>query len=336
MRSLIDAGGVPPWLDIGSYGRRGPGRRDRFSQAQIEFISRTVNRVPEVMVKMLNQGGTGLRSVGRHVDYLDRDGELEIHTDEGERLKGRDASAALIDDWDLAIEEGRRTAELKPRLMRKSPKLVHKILFSMPPGTPPEKVLGAVKTFAREEFATKHRYAMVLHTDEPHPHVHMVVKALGEDGTRLNVRRDTLRYWRREFARHLRAHGVPANATERAVRGKANLQKGDGIYRATARGESTFFRTRVEEIARKLGAEDLRRDDPQKTILLKTRQQVVKGWQEIAESLAEQNRTDLALAVRAFVDRLPPVRTEQEELKNRIVQQTRIRRQTRDDVYRTR
>ena len=43
--------------------------------------------------------------------------------------------------------------------------------------TPPNKVLEAVKDFAREEFAHKHRYAMVLHTDEPHPHVHMVVKA---------------------------------------------------------------------------------------------------------------------------------------------------------------
>jgi hypothetical protein len=46
-------------------------------------------------------------------------------------------------------------------------------MFSMPAGTPPGKVLAAVKNFAREEFALKHPYAMVLHTDEPHPHVHM-------------------------------------------------------------------------------------------------------------------------------------------------------------------
>jgi Plasmid recombination enzyme len=59
-----------------------------------------------------------------------------------------------------------------------------KIVFSMPAGTPANKVLAAVKDFAREEFGAKHRYAMVLHTDEPHPHVHMVVKAMGYDGTR--------------------------------------------------------------------------------------------------------------------------------------------------------
>jgi hypothetical protein len=45
----------------------------------------------------------------------------------------------------------------------------------MPAGTPPDKVLAAVKNFAREEFALKHRYTMVLHTDVPHPHAHVVV-----------------------------------------------------------------------------------------------------------------------------------------------------------------
>jgi Relaxase/Mobilisation nuclease domain len=64
---------------------------------------------------------------------------------------------------------------------------VHKMIFSMAAGTPPNKVLAAVKDFAREEFGAKHRYAMVLHTDEPHPHVHMVVKAMGYDGTRMNI-----------------------------------------------------------------------------------------------------------------------------------------------------
>jgi hypothetical protein len=42
-----------------------------------------------------------------------------------------------------------------------------------------------------------------------------------------------------EFAGHLRRHGVEANATDRAVRGKGNWRKKDGIYRAALRGEST-------------------------------------------------------------------------------------------------
>ena len=277
MRHLINTGAGRGWLDIGSYARRGPGRRDRFSAAQIEFISRTVQRTPEVMVKMLNQGGTGLGAVGRHINYLDRDGELEIHTDEGERLKGKGADEMLIDDWDLDLEEKRRTAELKPRTMGKPPKLVHKILFSMPAGTPPQKVLAAVKGFAREEFGAKQRYAMVLHTDEPHPHVHMVVKAMGHDGKRLNIRRDTLRYWRQEFARHLREQGIAANATDRRVRGEVKPQKTDGIHRAAMRGASTHWRQRTVAVARELNRRDVE-PEPGKARLLETRQEVLRGW----------------------------------------------------------
>jgi len=39
-------------LDVASYARRGPGRRDQLSPAEIELIARTVNRTPEVMVKV--------------------------------------------------------------------------------------------------------------------------------------------------------------------------------------------------------------------------------------------------------------------------------------------
>jgi hypothetical protein len=45
-RHLIDVRSGMGWLDIGSYARYGPGRRDRPSPAQIEVIARTVHRTP--------------------------------------------------------------------------------------------------------------------------------------------------------------------------------------------------------------------------------------------------------------------------------------------------
>ncbi len=252
-RLRIDVGDGRGWLDIGSFGRRGPERRDRLSPAQVALIARTVRRTPEVMVKMLNQGGQGLGAVARHFKYLDRDGEIPIHTDEGEELHGKKAQEELIDDWDLELETRRPpTADNKPRQSGKPPKLVQKMIFSMPAGTPSKKVLAAVQDFAREEFGAKYRYAMVLHTDEPHPHVHLVVKARGYDGKRLNIRRETLRGWRREFAKHLREQGVAANATERAVRGVTKPQKRDGIYRAERRRDSTHWRQRTAAVAREM------------------------------------------------------------------------------------
>src|SRR3984957_21092195 len=230
-KRLIDIPGVP-LLDIASYARRGPGHRDRLSPAEVQQIARTVRRTPEVMVKVLSRGGQDLKAVGRHLDYLRlRDeGELGLETDDGQRLTGDTVTQELLESWDLDLEEHRRRSDLDAR-GGGSTKLVHKLLFSMPAGTPPDKVLGAVKNFAREEFGLKHRYAMVLHTDEPHPHVHVVVKAVSKQGQRLHIRKATLREWRREFARRLREQGVAANATERAVRGESRESKPDGIYR---------------------------------------------------------------------------------------------------------
>ena len=321
-RRLIDRG-LRAWLDIGSYARHGPGRRDRLSSAHIAFIARTVRRTPEVMIKMLNQGGRDVGSVARHLKYLDRDGELLIETDDGEPLKGKGAPAALIKDWDLELDAKRPpTADHRPRQAGEAPKLVHKMIFSMPAGTPPEKVLAAVKDFAREEFGAKHRYAMVLHTDEPHPHVHMVVKAMGYEGTRLNIRKATLREWRREFARHLREHEVAANATERAVRGVTKPQKRDGIYRAERRRDSTHWKQRTEAVARAMTPGGEIRPEPEKAQLLETRLHVVRGWSGVADDLARRGEAELALAVRRFVTQLPAVRTEGEWIRDRLLEQT--------------
>jgi hypothetical protein len=281
------------------------------------------------MLKMLNQGGRDLGSVARHLKYLDRGGELEIETDDGERAKGKEASKELIDDWGLDLDEKRRTADLKPRSTgRPPPKLVHKMIFSMPAGTPPDKVLGAVKNFAREEFGAKHRYAMVLHTDEPHPHVHLVVRAMGYDGSRLNIRKATLREWRQEFARHLRELGVAANATDRAARGATEPRKRDGIYRADQRGDSIHSSQRARAVARQLVIDGDVTPEPGKARLLETRREVVRGWSAIADDLARQGEAQLAGAVMDFVKELPPVTTEREWIRNRMVEDTRTRQGT--------
>jgi hypothetical protein len=150
-KQLIDAGVGRPLLDIGSYARRGPGQRVHLSREEIDLIQRTVNRTPEVMVKVLTRGGQNLKAVRAHFEYLNRRGELEIETDHCERLAGKDVAARLVTDWDLDVEEFRRRSELRPKKDRNPPKLVHKIVFSMPPGMPSKKVLAAVKNFARED-----------------------------------------------------------------------------------------------------------------------------------------------------------------------------------------
>ena len=320
---LIDVGGGKPLLDIASYARRGPGRRDRLSHEEIELIERTVRRTPEVMVKVLSWGGQDLKAVGRHVAYLNRGGDLEIETDDGQRLSGEGVENELLEDWDLDLEEHRRKAELEPRSSRHPLKLVHKLMFSMPAGTPPDKVLAAVKNFAREEFGLKHRYAMVLHTDEPHPHVHMVLKTVSEQGQRLNIRKAILREWRQNFAAHLRKQGIAANATERAVRGESRSPKPDGMYRAHLRGESTHTHDREHSVASELKTGGLSIEDGTWR-LQATRREVEQGWRTVSDILAFEGHTHLTAEVRRFVQELRPPQTEREQIAAILRERVRV------------
>ncbi len=166
-----------PLLAIASYGKGGPGRRDRLPVGVIDHIRRTVHRVPEAVVKVLSKGSSDFGSVRRHFGYIGRYGALELETDDGEHVSGKAIGRQLMEDWDLDLDEHRCQTNLSAARGRSLPKLVHKLMLSMPAGTPAQGVLAAARNFLREEFALQHRYAFVLHTDEPHPHVHVVVKA---------------------------------------------------------------------------------------------------------------------------------------------------------------
>lgn len=311
-----------PLFDLVSHGRGGPRETGgRFTQAQIEQIRRTVQRAPEAVVKVLPKDSNDMGAAGRHLDYIGRYGKLELETDDGERLTGR-SGKALLDDWDLDIDDVRRQAALAATKGKKPPKLVHKLMFSMPPGTPADKVLGAVRNFAREEFWGQHRYAFALHTDEAHPHVHLVLKAVSEQGVRLNIKKATLRHWRSEFARNLRLLGVEANATERAVRGETRKAKKDGIYRASLRGDSTYLRAQAESVAAELLKGNVRAQ-PGKIKLVETRKAVEGGWRSIATLLTKDGHPDLANDVRRFVDRMPAAKTEREQTAAELMERAR-------------
>jgi hypothetical protein len=264
------------------------------------------------MVKVLPKDSNNLRSVRRHVDYIGRDGKLELETDDGGGVQGKDAGQRLLEDWDLDLDGDRKEMGLTS-VAGRAPKLVHKIMLSMPPGTPAGGVREAARNFAREEFALKHRYAFVLHTDEPHPHVHLVVKAVSDQGVRLNVRKATLREWRREFARHLRDQGIAANATERAVRGETRTRPPDAIYRATLRGDSTNTRVRAEAVASELLKGNLR-VEPGRSKLVETRKEVERGWRATSEILVNQGQPELAVQVIRFVEQMSPAKTDKERV----------------------
>lgn len=310
--------GEPPFLELATLGRSGPPGTTRLSQAQIEQIRRTLRRTPEVMVKVTG-GGTNAGGVAAHFAYISRKGKLEIETDEGERIAGTDAQRTFLAAWHLELSAGQYRGPRDQRTDARETKLVHKIVLSMPAPTPPEKVLAAARAFAREKFGVRHRYAMALHTDQAHPHVHLVVKAEDEYGKRLHIGKPMLREWREAFARAMREQGIAANATPRVICGRNKGKARDGAFRAQRRGRSSAIRLKVTMIATAL-AKNGRFIDPARAKLVESRKAVVANWMRIADTLDRQGEVILSGDVRYFAKHLPPALTDTERLAAKFVQ----------------
>ena len=296
-------GAEHPLLSIHSGGRVGPGPWRPFSPAEIQQIARTVRRTPEVMLKVTG-GGTKVGAVAAHFDYISRHGELEIETDDGANAQGRDEQKEILKNWHLELTAAHYRQPRQGKEVPRAPKMVYNVVLSMPAPTPPEKVLAASRKFAREQFGGRHRYAMVLHTDQAHPHVHMVVKAEDEQGRRLHVDKQMLRQWRENFAQLIREQGVAANATPRVVRGRKRQSKKDAFYQAQRpRAENAVLSRKLPLLASRAAEQ-----------LLSTSESVGVYWRRIAELLDAQGEIELAGDVRYFARRLPAMLSDKEHL----------------------
>jgi hypothetical protein len=304
---VIDLRTERPLLDIVSLGRRGP--EAKLTPNDVGSIARTARRDPEVMIKV-SGGARTLKGVGAHFDYIGREGVNEIETDMGETLMERGFEQDLLLDWDLDLGVGRRHTDRAVAEGRKPPKLVHNLIFSMPKGTPADRLEAAVRAFARDRFALQHRYAMALHTHQGNPHVHLVVKALSERGVRLNIRKATLRDWRQQFAAHLREQGIAANATERAVRGESRVAKTDGVFRSAERDSSAYVQAKLHSYIRR----DRDQPEPGKATIVATRRQVEQGWAVVHDVLEREGHSEVARDIRRFLAQMLPPRTEREQI----------------------
>src|SRR3546814_17006264 len=101
---------------------------------------------------------TLFRSVKAHLDYIGRKGAVDIETRDGEILTSKDDIAERAAEWSDTLEWRSR-----PTVSSVS------LIFSMPEGTDPDKVLGAVRGLAHAELSDNHDYVLALHTDTPRP-----------------------------------------------------------------------------------------------------------------------------------------------------------------------
>ena len=102
------------------------------------------------------------------------------------------------------------------------------------------------------------------------------------------------------------------------MRGERRIQKTDGIYRASLRGESTHFRDRVQTVAADF-LQGGHRANPGRDMLIETRREIERSWSDVAELLQSHGESALAKAVRQFAHRMPPPATEQDLIAQGLI-----------------
>lgn len=290
---------------------------------------RVASRVPEVMVKITGNA-KGADHVQSHLDYISRNGNLELEDEHGDVIKGKNEVRALAKDW--AQDQGKR---------RKNTRDTTNIIMSMPAGTEPRDVKSAVRAFAKRQFGQNHQYVMALHTDTESPHVHLTVKSLGYDGRRLNVKKGDPQKWREAFATELERRGVEAEATPRATRGVIKKGVSQVVHHIREKGQTpqvdqAKFREIVEDF-RDHRAGKAPQPWPWEERIKERQTYVRKAWLIAAKDLNQSRDPEdqeLAKRIAAFVGSLPPMKTERHELQEKIagwLQQSTQSRQGREN-----
>lgn len=284
------------------------------SQLTMGMISRTVHKVPEVMVK-ISGGGKNMQHIKAHMDYISRindksKDDVELEDEQGNIYLGKDDIDEVRDIWakgKIPIpEQGERRKE------------AFNIVLSMPPGTHRQSVKDAARDFAKSQFSD-HQYLFAAHEDEKHPHVHLTVKAVSHKGKRLNPRKRDLQKWREKFAEKLRENGIEANATPRRTRGIVQ----DGERQVAINIDKEFKKGKREKFSKITQKRNLEAKEelesgtnistPKK--VKKGRGDIQKAYGEIAKTLVKGDKKDreLALEITRFVKDMPLIETKQQE-----------------------
>ncbi|MCE9659939.1 MAG: relaxase/mobilization nuclease domain-containing protein [Burkholderiales bacterium] len=255
------------------------GHRAAAVRARLEAT--VLRRAPQVMVKVTG-GGRGMAAIAAHFRYIAKAGRLPFEDDRGVTREGKEALSDLVEQWRYGGSEIPSTSARREAF---------NIILSMPRGTDPLTVQRAAREFAKAEFAD-HRYAMVLHDHQAHPHVHLSVRAESNHGDRLNPRKADLQRWRETFAERLRGWGIDAEASRQATRGERHNY--EPTWRLKARQEGRLRTRSTRE-----------KSSPRAT---RTRETAIAVWVKLAQALGESPEAkdrQLAGAIARYVHQMP-------------------------------
>ena len=178
---------------VSRKGTIGPGHRSRFGKGQRASVqaNRLItarSRGAVVKARVVRHAGRGA-PLGTHLDYLRREGV----TRDGEkaRLFGAESDDADARDFAERTQDDR-----------------HHFRFIVSPDDAVE--MADLKTFTRDlvsqmekDLDTRLEWVGVAHWNTEHPHVHLIVRGVRDDGENLVISRDYIKEGMRDRARDL-------------------------------------------------------------------------------------------------------------------------------------
>lgn len=294
------------------------GRKSRLAnQASVR------KKAPEVMVKITGSS-KGLGTARNHIDYISRNGDVELMTEQGEVLKGN-----------RAVREYKELLRMEQIPEESDKREFLHVIFSMPKDTSVSGLKEAVSSFCKEEFSNR-RYVMAFHDDTDHRHVHVCVGTRDierADEPRLSPRKADLRNWRESFAEQLRDVGIEAAASPRNVR--FNHKKGrnfvvEKIDRSAAKpgGKSRqFSKVAVERTLEQASAlrSGVRPSNPAQVSIEKSRTKVLDKWQEVLKrEIGTGNTQGIAEVKNILAEGLKPVSSRAQDAYDSGIAKTHI------------
>ena len=208
-------------------GRRGggAGRGGRKWTGSLGQRARASRGLPQAVVKISSYSHSA-GAVWDRVNYVGRDGELEVETANGETLDQVQLEQ-MVEDWSEETEKRTRR------------QISMSAVVSFPKGVDEAKATEAARQFFQEAFAENHDYVFAAHTDAKQFHVHVVVQSAGHDGKQLRIRRDDIQDLRLLLAEKAHEQGIELDASPRWARGlDSERRPGPEIEGIKQRGET--------------------------------------------------------------------------------------------------
>ncbi|EAJ6221310.1 spore coat protein CotH [Campylobacter coli] len=179
-----------------------------------KLVSKNMFRKNTEVVVKITSGSKNSQALSKHLDYISRDGNVELITNDFDIYAGEDE---ILEVKRIFKNEGSPIPLYKEGAKEKRHTI--NMVFSMKEHstTPKEKLQQAVITTLKRMYPNNF-FVVAFHNDTDNPHCHVCLKVADKNGKRINPKKADLANLRAEFANALNELGIEAKATNKKQR----------------------------------------------------------------------------------------------------------------------